>query len=233
MNFEISENTVLAVPFILKGRRLEENERVRFRCMFRNHEGDFPYVLDMEEDNKGENGPDGKFTISLDTSKYGIRPGRYSFDLSLVLESGSLITLMRKSDCQIKINATEDGLEKPNGDVFFGADFIVEEGTKDGWTYRKWNSGIAECWKSVSVTYSAAMASNSNYASCTLENAIVYPENLFVDVPIVSLVPFGAGCPTLTGVSPTKTSVGVLIKTEWAVTDGSIWIHIQGVGRWK
>lgn len=26
------------------------------------------------------------------------------------------------------------------------ADFIVEQGTSGIWTYRKWNSGIAECW---------------------------------------------------------------------------------------
>ena len=26
-------------------------------------------------------------------------------------------------------------------------DYIVEQGTKSGWTYRKWNSGKAECWK--------------------------------------------------------------------------------------
>lgn len=26
------------------------------------------------------------------------------------------------------------------------ADFIVEQGTSGTWTYRKWNSGIAECW---------------------------------------------------------------------------------------
>lgn len=25
-------------------------------------------------------------------------------------------------------------------------DFVVEQGTKDRWIYRKWNSGIAECW---------------------------------------------------------------------------------------
>lgn len=26
------------------------------------------------------------------------------------------------------------------------ADYIVEQGTDGIWTYRKWNSGIAECW---------------------------------------------------------------------------------------
>lgn len=27
-----------------------------------------------------------------------------------------------------------------------GTDFVVDQGVKNGWTYRKWNSGIAECW---------------------------------------------------------------------------------------
>jgi hypothetical protein len=30
-----------------------------------------------------------------------------------------------------------------------GGDFVVEQGTKDGWTYRKWNSGLGECWKTL------------------------------------------------------------------------------------
>ena len=28
-------------------------------------------------------------------------------------------------------------------------DYIVEEGVTGGWLYRKWHSGLAECWKSV------------------------------------------------------------------------------------
>ncbi|MBO5019580.1 MAG: hypothetical protein J6D52_02830 [Clostridia bacterium] len=32
------------------------------------------------------------------------------------------------------------------------ADYVVQEGTSDNWTYRKWNSGVAECWFSGSVT---------------------------------------------------------------------------------
>ena len=233
MNFEISENTVLAVPFIYKGRRLEENERVRFRCMFRNHEGDFPYVLDMEEDNKGESGPDGKFTISLDTSKYGIRPGRYSFDLSLVLESGSIITLMRKSDCQIKITATEDGLEKPNGDIFFGADFIVEEGIKDGWTYRKWNSGVAECWRAFESKYSTTMTENGNYASAADTIKVDFPQNLFSSSPVVLITPFGGGYPSVVTANIYNTYFAFFVRTEWAVADMPIWLQIQSLGRWK
>ena len=31
-------------------------------------------------------------------------------------------------------------------------DYPVEQGVKDGWYYRKWNSGLAECWKTMSVS---------------------------------------------------------------------------------
>ena len=32
------------------------------------------------------------------------------------------------------------------------ADYVVEQGTSGIWTYRKWNSGIAECWLSYQGT---------------------------------------------------------------------------------
>ena len=31
-------------------------------------------------------------------------------------------------------------------------DYIVEQGTSGIWTYRKWNSGIAECWGRISIS---------------------------------------------------------------------------------
>lgn len=30
-----------------------------------------------------------------------------------------------------------------------GGDCVVEQGEKNGWTYRKWDSGMAECWKTL------------------------------------------------------------------------------------
>ena len=32
------------------------------------------------------------------------------------------------------------------------ADYIVEQGTSGIWTYRKWNSGVAECWGRTSIS---------------------------------------------------------------------------------
>lgn len=42
----------------------------------------------------------------------------------------------------------------------FIADYVVEQGTSGIWTYRKWNSGIAECWG----YWNAANASGSRKA---------------------------------------------------------------------
>lgn len=46
------------------------------------------------------------------------------------------------------------------------ADYVIEEGTSDVWTYRKWNSGIAECWMRYQGTvsaYSSSMLSGAAY----------------------------------------------------------------------
>ena len=43
-------------------------------------------------------------------------------------------------------------LDKANEKIKFGnrnyelADYVVEQGTSGIWTYRKWNSGVSECW---------------------------------------------------------------------------------------
>lgn len=42
------------------------------------------------------------------------------------------------------------------------ADYIVEQGTDGIWTYRKWNSGIAECWG----TYTGTVSYTSNSGAC-------------------------------------------------------------------
>lgn len=38
-------------------------------------------------------------------------------------------------------------LKRPKSiEPFKGVDYIIEQGTSGIWTYRKWNSGVAECW---------------------------------------------------------------------------------------
>lgn len=45
------------------------------------------------------------------------------------------------------------------------ADYIVEQGTSGAWTYRKWNSGIAECWGHFGTTTTSNGAWTINFPS--------------------------------------------------------------------
>lgn len=45
----------------------------------------------------------------------------------------------------------------------FKEDYIVEHGTSGIWTYRKWNSGDAECWGEYSATLTHYYASGGFY----------------------------------------------------------------------
>ena len=40
------------------------------------------------------------------------------------------------------------------------SDFVVERGTSGIWTYRKWNSGVAECWGRITQNPSSGVIGN-------------------------------------------------------------------------
>ncbi len=54
-------------------------------------------------------------------------------------------------------------------------DYVVEQGTSGIWTYRKWNSGLAECWGVYTMTSAATKTWGSLYYSDTLAPRINYP----------------------------------------------------------
>ena len=54
-------------------------------------------------------------------------------------------------------------------------DFVIEQGTSGIWTYRKWNSGIAECWGIHTMTSACTATWGSLYYSNTPCPRIDYP----------------------------------------------------------
>lgn len=47
------------------------------------------------------------------------------------------------------------------------ADYVVEQGTNGNWKYRKWNSGVCECWGTHSIAVSSTGGSGTfYYAKC-------------------------------------------------------------------
>ena len=64
-------------------------------------------------------------------------------------------------------------------------DFIIEQGTSGIWTYRKWYSGISECWGSSIVNAICSNQSGGVYFSD--EKTISLPSGLFVRAPITNI----------------------------------------------
>ena len=109
-------------------------------------------------------------------------------------------------------------------------DYIVEQGKSGVWTYRKWASGVAECWgqpaKSVasSGTFLGANAYSTYFA---------LPSGLFVSVDSANANPrLGSNYAIPAYIKTTPTSVGVdALSNESGTKDFSANIFVRG--RWK
>ena len=120
------------------------------------------------------------------------------------------------------------------------SDYITAQGETNGFTWRKWASGVAECWKlhtDTGVTIQTAWGSvfeSSQYGS------IAYPSGLFTATPCCTITPNGSpdGKTTL-GLE--IGNVGTAAKTpQWNYTRGTantsgqtINVAIYAIGKWK
>lgn len=116
-------------------------------------------------------------------------------------------------------------------------DYIVEQGTSGIWTYKKYASGIAECWGvATQSSVKCTKAWGSIYCSNTEGNRISvdFPFT-FTAVPVVQATPFrnGGDFWLCTYSTPTTTNTG-----GWQVLRGSsstinVKISFHAIGRWK
>lgn len=112
-------------------------------------------------------------------------------------------------------------------------DYVVSQLSFDTWEYRKWASGIAECWGAVPLTVTTNFDSANNYCGLTIKNGLQFPDIFFTVAPYITLTPLGGGYPCVLLGSPTRTGADIVLKTEWEVVDQTIWINVHAIGRWK
>lgn len=128
------------------------------------------------------------------------------------------------------------------GSVYFrtGGDVVVDEGTSGIWTYRKWASGIAECWGSYKysgITCNSAWGGLYESAGQTLPN---YPFT-FAEVPHQTLSirktdtyammlrgPYSTG-----SVTTTKAGGCGFIRPSSTSSGKDVEVSIHAIGRWK
>lgn len=121
------------------------------------------------------------------------------------------------------------------------SDYITAQGETNGFTWRKWASGVAECWKlhtDTGVTIQTAWG--SVYESATIYGGISYPSGLFASTPCCTITPNGSpDSKTILGLE--IGAVGTAAKTpQWNYTRGTantsgqtINVAIYAIGKWK
>lgn len=120
-----------------------------------------------------------------------------------------------------------------------GGDAVVEAGITDGWTWRKWASGIAECWCNYTCTGVKATSSwgsmyeSSGYSLCDYPFA-------FTNVPTQNVHVIGTGGSAFFAYQysdrgPTATNAGEIVfyRPTSASTAQDVILSIQVIGRWK
>jgi hypothetical protein len=119
------------------------------------------------------------------------------------------------------------------------ADYVVEQGTSGIWTYRKWNSGLAECWGIYTMTSACTKAWGALYYSDTLAPRINYPftftsrpqESVFCRGDSVSAwaYPEGGGI----GMNTTTQTGQYGFLRPTTMTAAQVRYEYTVVGRWK
>ena len=117
-------------------------------------------------------------------------------------------------------------------------DYIVEQGVKSSWLYRKWNSGIMECWRRVQVTTNVSTAWGSLYSSGAISATnLTYPY-AFTETPYLTanLMPFGSGgllmAPGSQYGSATQTGAFEITRGS-SVSNAQYLIAYHAIGKWK
>jgi hypothetical protein len=135
----------------------------------------------------------------------------------------------------LDITSTPANIDTAVAQEIVTADYVVAQGTSGDWRYRKWNSGIAECWCMTAFSgVSISTAWGSLYES-TSSKTLTFPSGLFSSVNSCILSPGGGGGEAMLeigdGLSTTKT------QRFWFVRGTSATINVRvnchAFGRWK
>ena len=126
------------------------------------------------------------------------------------------------------------------------ADYIVSQGQSrinDNlyWNWRKWDSGVSECWVNFSFRLTSIYIQESNHYAYSVigidgndyEKGFSFPEKLFLEIPTVIFdisnedgikLPFGKASFNASKGNPTKDNTGCLYVTRENTYAGSDWV---------
>jgi hypothetical protein len=119
------------------------------------------------------------------------------------------------------------------------ADYVVEQGMVDGWTYRKWNSGIAEMWLYTYATETADWDDTLIVSNNVLPFNLIRDDGVHHPVLNVSGMHYQHAQCYITMANVTSNSNGDLVASAYLKclnTDnitGDAWFNFYVMGCWK
>ncbi|MBQ0088125.1 MAG: hypothetical protein KBT27_02195 [Prevotellaceae bacterium] len=116
-------------------------------------------------------------------------------------------------------------------------DVIIEQGSSQGWEYRKFASGVAECWCSPSLTITGWQAWGNLAEGKPTSQSWLYPDNLFVATPELNVSAIGTGVAScgvelFQGHSKTRTPQMSVLRPAVSSYTGTYNINMHAIGRW-
>lgn len=114
-------------------------------------------------------------------------------------------------------------------------DYVIQQGTSNGWTYSKWASGKYECWLRDSSKKGTINQSWESFYYGTL-TAYTYPIT-FTDYPVINITVQAANggawaVPNYSDYSMSNTGTIYLYRPS-QITDMNLTVNIYACGRWK
>lgn len=115
------------------------------------------------------------------------------------------------------------------------ADYVVAQGTSGIWTYRKWNSGLCECFGGLNVSPTSPNTEGSLYFKGV---SVAYPTGLFLEKPYATggvMADWICGITQAWSSSTKDTFYGYLWAAHSTAMNGnySFMIKLHVTGRWK
>lgn len=119
------------------------------------------------------------------------------------------------------------------------ADYIVEKGTSSGWQYRKWNSGVAECWRDLSVSGKACSTAVGSWFRTAPLSVSAYPFTFTAAPNLQMQFETFAGTGGLVwstgtaGSTPKTRPANIYIIRMASATSITGTVHYYAIGQWK
>lgn len=117
-------------------------------------------------------------------------------------------------------------------------DHVIEQGEEGIWQYRKWTSGIAECWGIYTASGSFTNGANQwrGLYTAILTNGVMFPTDLFVKKPTLQILLDVSNFPGFiyhdSGTAVTHTgAIAIASPDAFTVVDPKL--HFYAAGQWK